>query len=46
MADNPQIYSSQPLIEEYNNLLEKEALQKLQSGEIISVDQDELPEGF
>jgi len=46
MANNPQIYSSQPLVEEYNNLLEKEALQKLQSGEIISVDQDELPEGF
>ena len=47
MAENPQIYSSQPLIQEYNNLLEREAIKKLQSGSIIIPGSNiDLPEGL
>ena len=46
MANNPELYSAQPLIQEYNALLEQEAINKIQSGDIINVDPDILPEGF
>jgi len=46
MADNPELYSAQPLIQEYNALLEREAMNKIQSGDITNVNPDILPEGF
>lgn len=46
MVNNPQLYSAQPLIQEYNSLLEREAMNKIQSGDITTVDPDILPEGF
>jgi len=46
MADNPQLYSAQPLIQEYNALLEREAMNKIQSGDITNVNPDMLPEGM
>ena len=46
MANNPELYSAQPLIQEYNALLEREAISKIQSGDITNVDPDILPEGF
>jgi len=46
MANNPQLYSAQPLIQEYNALLELEAINKIQSGDIINVNSDLLPEGL
>jgi hypothetical protein len=46
MANNPELYSAQPLIQEYNSLLEREAMNKIQSGDITTVDPDILPEGF
>lgn len=46
MANNPQLYSAQPLIQEYNALLEREAMKKIQSGNIINASPDSLPEGM
>jgi hypothetical protein len=47
MANNPELYSAQPLIQEYNSLLEREAMNKIQSGDIINVDPGvPLPEGM
>ena len=47
MANNPELYSAQPLIQEYNALLEREAVNKIQSGDIINVDAGvRLPEGM
>jgi len=46
IANNPELYSAQPLIQEYNALLEREAINKLQSGDITNVNPDMLPEGF
>jgi hypothetical protein len=46
MVNNPQLYSAQPLIQEYNSLLEREAMNKIQSGDITTVDPDILPENF
>lgn len=46
MANNPQLYSAQPLIQEYNALLEREAMKKIQSGNIINASPDLLPEGM
>jgi len=46
MAENPQIYSSAPLIEEYNNLLEREAMQKLNDEDFVSTSDVALPEGW
>lgn len=46
MANNPELYSAQPLIQEYNALLEREAMNKIQSGDITKVNPDILPEGF
>jgi len=47
MANNPELYSAQPLIQEYNSLLEREAMNKIQSGDIINVDTGvRLPEGM
>jgi len=46
MANNPQLYSAQPLIQEYNALLEREAMNKIQSGDITNVNPDMLPEGM
>lgn len=46
MANNPELYSAQPLIQEYNSLLEREAMNKIQSGDITTVDPDILPEGL
>jgi len=46
MANNPELYSAQPLIQEYNSLLEREAINKIQSGDILNVNSDILPEGF
>jgi len=40
---NPQIYTAQSLKEEYNNLLEREAAKKLQSGQITTTSTEELP---
>ena len=45
-AENPQIYSSAPLIEEYNNLLERQAVQKLNDGEFANTSEVELPDGW
>lgn len=44
MANNPELYSAQPLIQEYNALLEREAMNKIQSGNITNVNPDLLPE--
>jgi hypothetical protein len=46
MANNPQLYSAQPLIQEYNALLEREAINKIQSNDITNVNPDILPEGL
>ena len=46
MANNPELYSAQPLIQEYNALLEREAMNKIQSGDITNVNPDILPEGL
>jgi hypothetical protein len=46
MAENPQIYSSAPLIEEYNNLLERQAVQKLNDGNFANTSKVELPDGW
>jgi hypothetical protein len=46
MANNPELYSAQPLIQEYNALLEREAINKIQSGDITNVNPDILPEGL
>jgi hypothetical protein len=40
---NPQIYTAQSLKEEYNNLLEREAAKKLQSGQVTTTSTEELP---
>jgi len=44
MAENPQIYSSEPLIQEYNALLEREAIRKLTDKDFVSTQGVELPE--
>ena len=44
MAENPQIYSSEPLIQEYNALLEREAARKLTDKDFVSTQGVELPE--
>jgi len=47
MVNNPQLYSAQPLIQEYNSLLEREAMNKIQAGDITNVDPGvPLPEGM
>lgn len=46
MAENPQIYSSAPLIEEYNNLLERQALQKLNDEDFVSTENVNLPDSY
>ncbi len=46
VANNPQIYSSAPLIEEYNNLLEREAVQKLNDGDFANTSEVKLPDGW
>ncbi len=46
MRQNPQLYTAQSLIQEYNNLLEREAAGKLNSEEFTSTDDIDLPKGF
>lgn len=46
VAENPQIYSSAPLIEEYNNLLERQAVQKLNDEDFTNTSKVELPEAY
>ena len=46
MLNNPQLYNAQPLIEEYNSLLEREAAKKISQGDFVDTSNDELPEGM
>lgn len=46
MRKNPQLYTAQSLIQEYNNLLEREAEGKLNSEEFTSTNNIPLPPGF
>lgn len=46
MLNNPQLYNAQPLIEEYNSLLEREAAKKISQGDFVDTTGLQLPEEF